>query len=107
MVTLHHRPKIDPPINFEGKTWLEWGYRLVRRCRGLAYAAEASQALLAKVPQIHADEPIMASGNVASQSVCRKPGFKFWKQAPVDGVTLKLYPHLSQYPAPQLGKRQT
>ena len=35
-------------IAFEGRTWLEWGYRLVPECRGLGYATEASQALLAK-----------------------------------------------------------
>ena len=31
-------------IDFEGRTWLEWGYRPVPECRGLGYATEAGQA---------------------------------------------------------------
>ena len=80
-------------IDFEGKTWLEWGYRLVPQCRGLGYATEASQALLAKAHQAPAGEilAIIAPDNLASQNVCRKLGFAFWKQAPVDGDLRNLY----------------
>ena len=59
-------------IDFEGKTWLEWGYRLVPECRGLGYATEASQALLAKAHQAYAGD-LLASitpENLASQNVC-------------------------------------
>jgi RimJ/RimL family protein N-acetyltransferase len=35
-------------IDFEGKTWLEWGYRLVPESRGRGYATEASRALLSQ-----------------------------------------------------------
>jgi RimJ/RimL family protein N-acetyltransferase len=80
-------------IHFEGKTWLEWGYRLVPKCRGLGYATEASKALLAKAHQTYAGEllAIIAPENRASQNVCRKLGFTFWKQAPVDGDLRNLY----------------
>lgn len=84
-------------INFEGKRWLEWGYRLVPECRGLGYAIEASQALLAKAHQMYSGELlcIIAPENVASQSVCHKPGFTCWKQAQVDGVVRNVYTHMS------------
>jgi RimJ/RimL family protein N-acetyltransferase len=80
-------------IDFEGKTWLEWGYRLVPECRGSGYATEASQALLAKAHQTYAGEllAIIAPENLASQNVCRKLGFTFWKQAPVKGDIRNLY----------------
>ena len=68
-------------IDFEGKTWLEWGYRLVPEYRGRGYATEASQALLAKAHQTYAGEllAIIAPENLASRSVCHKLGFTFWK----------------------------
>ena len=80
-------------IDFEGRTWLEWGYRLVPECRGLGYATEASQALLARAHQTYAGEllAIVALENLASQQVCRKLGFTFWKQAPVEGDIRNLY----------------
>jgi RimJ/RimL family protein N-acetyltransferase len=80
-------------IEFEGRTWLEWGYRLVPGCRGLGYATEASQALLAKARRTYAGEllAIIAPENLASQNVCRKLGFTFWKQAPVAGAIRNLY----------------
>jgi RimJ/RimL family protein N-acetyltransferase len=80
-------------IDFEGKTWLEWGYRLVPECRALGYATEASQALLAKAHQSYAGELvcIIDPENLASQNVCRKLGFRFWKQAPVAGEIRNLY----------------
>jgi RimJ/RimL family protein N-acetyltransferase len=80
-------------IDFEGETWLEWGYRLVPECRGLGYATEASQALLARAHQTYAGEllAIVALENLASQKVCRKLGFTFWKQATVEGHVGNLY----------------
>lgn len=80
-------------IDFEGETWLEWGYRLVPECRGIGYATEASRALLLKANQTHAGDllAIIAPENLASQNVCRKLGFAFWKQAQVDGDVRKLY----------------
>nr|WP_281352331.1 GNAT family N-acetyltransferase [Phytoactinopolyspora alkaliphila] len=87
-------------IDFEGKTWLEWGYRLVPECRGLGYATEASEALLAKAHQTYAGEllAIIAPENLASQNVCHKLGFTFWKQAPVQGDIRNLYTFLSENP---------
>ena len=80
-------------IDVDGKTWLEWGYRLVPECRGLGYATEASMALLAKAHQTYSGEllAIIAPENHPSQNVCRKLGFTFWKQAPVDGALRNLY----------------
>lgn len=89
-------------IDFEGKTWLEWGYRLVPESRGLGYATEASQALLAKARQTHTDEllAIIHPENLASQSVCNKLGFTFWKRAPVDGDIRNLYTLPIREPTP-------
>jgi RimJ/RimL family protein N-acetyltransferase len=89
-------------IDFEGKTWLEWGYRLVPRCRGLGYATEASQALLGKARQTYAGEllAIIAPENLLSQHVCRKLGFTFWKRAPVEGDIRNLYTLRVGQPAP-------
>lgn len=80
-------------IEVEGRTWLEWGYRLVADCRGLGYATEANQALLAKARQSHDGEllAVIAPDNLASQNVCRKLGFEFWKQAVVLGDLCNLY----------------
>jgi RimJ/RimL family protein N-acetyltransferase len=80
-------------IDFEGRTWLEWGWRLVPQRRGLGYATEATRALLAKAHQTYAGEmlAIIRPENLASQNVCRKLGFTFWKQAPVLGYVVNLY----------------
>jgi len=80
-------------IDFEGETWLEWGYRLVPACRGLGYATEASQALLARARLTYAGDllAIIAPENLASQNVCHKLGFTFWKQAPMEGGIQNLY----------------
>ena len=80
-------------IEFEGRTRLEWGYRLVRECRGLGYATEAGQALLALARRTYVGEllAIIAPENLASQNVCRKLGFTYWKQAPVAGDVCNLY----------------
>jgi RimJ/RimL family protein N-acetyltransferase len=80
-------------IDLEGRSWLEWGYRLVPERRGIGYATEASRALLAKAHQTYAGEllAIIAPENLPSQNVCRKLGFTFWKQAPLAGVIMNLY----------------
>lgn len=80
-------------IDLEGRTWLEWGYRLMPEFRGLGYATEAGRALLAKAHRTYAGEllAIIAPANRASQNVCRKLGFTFWKQAPVEGDIRYLY----------------
>ena len=80
-------------IDFEGSTWLEWGYRLAPEGRGRGYATEASRALLSRARQTHAGEllAIIAPENLASQNVGRKLGFTFWKQAPVEGDLRNLY----------------
>lgn len=89
-------------IDFEGSTWLEWGYRLVPAYRGRGYATEASQALLAKAHQTYSGEllAIIAPDNLASQNVGHKLGFTFWKQAPVDGDIRNLYTLSVGAPAP-------
>ena len=61
--------------------------------RGLGYATGASQTLLAKAQETYAGEllAIIALDNLASQNVCRKLGFTFWKQAPIEGYIANLY----------------
>ena len=80
-------------IDFEGKTWLEWGYRLVPEYRGLGYATEATQALLATAHQTFTGEllAIIAPENLASQNVCNKLGWAFWKQALVESEIRNIY----------------
>jgi RimJ/RimL family protein N-acetyltransferase len=73
-------------FTFEGEERLEWGYRLVPESRGLGYATEASQALLARARETFSGElfAMIDPANHPSQNVCRKLGFAFLKQAPVD-----------------------
>jgi RimJ/RimL family protein N-acetyltransferase len=73
-------------FTFEGEERLEWGYRLVPDSRGMGYATEASQALLARARETFSGQllAIINPANHASQNVCRKLGFAFLKQAPVD-----------------------
>jgi RimJ/RimL family protein N-acetyltransferase len=80
-------------VDFEGQSRLEWGYRLVPRARGRGYATEAGLALLAKAHRTYSGEllAIIDLENVASQNVCGKLGFSFWKQAPVFGDVKNLY----------------
>ena len=79
---------------FEGEERLEWGYRLVPESRGLGYATEASRALLVRARETFSGEllAIIDPANHDSQNVCRKLGFVFLKQAPVDsGDIANLY----------------
>ena len=80
-------------IEFGGRRWLEWGYRLDPAARGKGYATEASLALLEVASHDYAGEVlgIVHPDNRASQSVIRKLGFAYWKQAPVHGVLRNLY----------------
>jgi len=80
-------------FTFEGEERLEWGYRLVPESRGLGYATEASQALLARARETFSGEllAMIDRSNHASQNVCRKLGFAFLKQAPVDGDIANFY----------------
>ena len=80
-------------FTIEGEERLEWGYRLVPESRGLGYATEASQALLACARKAFSGEllAIIDPANHASQNVCRKLGFVFLKQAPLDGDVRNLY----------------
>jgi RimJ/RimL family protein N-acetyltransferase len=80
-------------FTFEDEERLEWGYRLVPESRGLGYATEASEALLACAGETFSGEllAIIDPANPASQHVCRKLGFAFLKQAPVDGDVRNIY----------------
>jgi len=88
-------------FDFEGRTWLEWGYRLVPECRGLGYATEASLALLSQAGQQYAGEllALTALENLASQNVCLKLGFTFWKQATLHGRPGNFYTRTLGQPA--------
>jgi RimJ/RimL family protein N-acetyltransferase len=59
----------------------------------LGYATEASQALLGRAREAFSGEllAIIDPANRPSQNVCRKLGFAFLKQAPVDGDVRNLY----------------
>jgi RimJ/RimL family protein N-acetyltransferase len=80
-------------FTLEGEERLEWGYRLVPASRGIGYATEASQALLARARETFSGEllAIIDPANHSSQRVCRKLGFAFRKQARVDGDLRNLY----------------
>ena len=80
-------------IEVDGRRWLEWGYRLVPTARGKGYATEASLALLELARNDYAGDilGIIHPDNRASQSVIRKLGFGYWKQAPVQGDLRDLY----------------
>ena len=80
-------------FTFEGEERLEWGYRLVPESRGLGYATEASQALLARARETFSGEllAIIDPANRTSQNVCRKLGFAFLKQALVGRNVANFY----------------
>jgi RimJ/RimL family protein N-acetyltransferase len=78
---------------FEGEERLEWGYRLVPESRGLGYATEASEGLLAPASEAFSGEllAIIDPANHSSQNVCGKLGFTFLRQAHVDGDVRNIY----------------
>jgi RimJ/RimL family protein N-acetyltransferase len=80
-------------IDLDGRTHLEWGYRLTPECRGRGYATEATRALLAKASQTYRGEilAIIAPENQPSQRVAHKLGFTYWKQTPIEGEARNLY----------------
>lgn len=80
-------------IGLERRQWLEWGYRLIPEARGLGYATEASEALLRFAGGTYRGEilAITHTDNEASQRVCGKLGFRFWKRGPVNGEERTLY----------------
>lgn len=66
---------------------LEWGWRLVPGARGLGYATEAANALLA-VADAHDDGEmlcIIAPENHASRRVADKVGFRWWRRIDWNG----------------------
>lgn len=66
---------------------LEWGWRLVPGARGLGYATEAANALLA-VADAHDDGEmlcIIAPENYASRRVADKVGFCWWRRIDWNG----------------------
>jgi RimJ/RimL family protein N-acetyltransferase len=80
-------------IDVDGRGWLEFGYRLVPDARGRGYATEASRAVLATAAASYRGEilAIIDPRNAASQNVARKLGFRYWRQATVDGDVRNLY----------------
>jgi len=80
-------------FEFEGHARLEYGYRLIADARGRGYATEAGRALLAMAAETFRGEilAIIDPTNSASQNVARKLGFRFWKQAVVNGYLDNLY----------------
>lgn len=80
-------------IDFDGRAWLEWGYRLVPQARGRGYATEASEALLAAARRTEVSDllAIIDPHNLPSQRVCFKLGFNLWQQATVDDDLRNLY----------------
>jgi RimJ/RimL family protein N-acetyltransferase len=80
-------------FEFEGRSRLEYGYRLVPQARGRGYASEAGRAILAEAAKTYRGEiiAIIDPTNHASQTVAHKLGFSFWKRALVDGYLDDLY----------------
>ena len=80
-------------FEFEGRSRLEYGYRLVPEARGHGYATEAGRAVLAEAVETFEGEilAIIDPLNHPSQNVARKLGFAFWKEALEDGYPVNLY----------------
>jgi RimJ/RimL family protein N-acetyltransferase len=74
---------------WDGRPGLSWGTPAATT----STATESGQVLLAKARRIFEGElpAIIAPENLASQNVCGKLGFTFWKQAPVQGDLRKLH----------------
>ena len=80
-------------FQFEGELRLEFGWRLVPAARGRGYGTEATRAVL-KVAEVDYEGEILSMidpRNVASHNVARKVGFRFWKEAVIDGYLDALY----------------
>ena len=74
---------------FEGQTWLEYGYRLIPSARGNGYATEAAKALLGLAERSVAEPTtilaIIDPRNEPSQNVARKLGFAWWQIGFING----------------------
>jgi RimJ/RimL family protein N-acetyltransferase len=80
-------------FDFEGQQRLEFGWRLISEARGRGYATEATTAVLALAKRVFEGEilAMIDPRNVASQNVARKVGFRFWREALIDGYLDRLY----------------
>lgn len=74
-------------FEFDGQPRLEFGWRLVPDARGRGYATEASNALLELATASFRGEilAIIDPRNEPSKQVARKVGFRYWKDAVVNG----------------------
>jgi RimJ/RimL family protein N-acetyltransferase len=80
-------------VDLDGDEWLEFGWRLVPDARGRGYATAAGRTVLAAATASFRGEilAIIDPTNRPSQAVARKLGFRYWRQAPVDGSVRDLY----------------
>jgi RimJ/RimL family protein N-acetyltransferase len=80
-------------FDFEGKSRLEYGYRLVPEARGRGYATEAGLAVLAVAADTYQGEifAFIDPSNHPSRSVLRKLGFAFWKNVTWKGGLTDFY----------------
>lgn len=80
-------------FEFEGRRWLEFGYRFIPRARSKGCATEAAQALLAIAPHSFTGEVLATIDptNEASKRVARKLGFEYWKLATVEGLVEEIH----------------
>lgn len=80
-------------FEFDGQPRLEFGWRLATAARGRGYATEATKAVL-RIANTSYEGEILAMidpRNISSQNVALKVGFRFWKEAVVDGYLDRLY----------------
>lgn len=80
-------------FTFRGENRLEFGYRLVPEGRGLGYATEASNVLLALARQAWQGEllALIDPDNAPSRNVIGKLGFTFMEDIELDGDPTELY----------------
>jgi RimJ/RimL family protein N-acetyltransferase len=80
-------------FDFDGRSRLEFGWRLVLAARGNGYATEAAEALLALARSTFSGEilAMIDPVNRASRNVAEKLGFSFWKLAEVNGYLDNLF----------------
>jgi RimJ/RimL family protein N-acetyltransferase len=78
---------------FEGEPRLEFGWRLASDARGRGYATEATRVVLELARSTYEGEilAMIDPRNVSSQNVAHKVGFRFWKEAVINGYLDRLY----------------